>query len=168
MIQRGHLIAAGAVLLGSMIWMIQEWRHGARMAEVLAEHAQERAQHARAALDAVQAARAEEQRRAAAMEDARNEARKQLAAADAAATAARAAERRLRQRIDALVANAARRDPGLAAGGPAAGPAIDMLAHMLGRAVDAAGQLAEHADRSRIAGLTCERAYDRVRGDGLR
>lgn len=35
-----------------------------------------------------------------------------------------------------------------------------------GRALDTAGQLAAYADRARIAGLTCERAYDEVRRVG--
>jgi len=55
--------------------------------------------------------------------------------------------------------NVSARNPTLAAGGPPTGSSVDMLAHVLGRAVQAAGQLAEYADRARIAGLTCERAY---------
>jgi hypothetical protein len=74
----------------------------------------------------------------------------------------------LQQRIDALVANTAHRNPALADGGPSkpSGDAVDMLAHMLGRALDAAGQLAVYADKLRIAGLMCERAYDGVAADG--
>jgi hypothetical protein len=38
-----------------------------------------------------------------------------------------------------------------------------LLAYMLGRAVDRATALAGIADRARIAGLTCQRAYDSLR-----
>lgn len=159
---RGYAAAAlaGGMVLGAAAWTVRGWRGDAALARSEANHATVMEEHARAALAAVDAARTEEQRRAAALEDARNDAlEKAAAAADDAATA-HAAGQRLRARIDALVADAGRRDPALAAGGPAAGDSIDMLAHVLGRAIDAAGQLATYADRARIAGLTCERAYD--------
>ncbi|TBV16941.1 DUF2514 domain-containing protein [Stutzerimonas kirkiae] len=40
----------------------------------------------------------------------------------------------------------------------------DLLADVLGRADDRAGELAAIADRARAAGLTCERVYDGVSG----
>jgi hypothetical protein len=42
--------------------------------------------------------------------------------------------------------------------------AVDLLAYMLGRVSDRAEELASVADRARIAGLMCEKAYDSVRG----
>ena len=45
----------------------------------------------------------------------------------------------------------------------AAGAAVDMLAHMLDGALDAAGRLAEYAYQARVAGLVCERIYDSMR-----
>ncbi len=40
-----------------------------------------------------------------------------------------------------------------------------VLADVLGRIDSAAGELAAHADRARVAGMACEAAYDMV-GDG--
>ena len=43
--------------------------------------------------------------------------------------------------------------------------AVDLLAYMLSRVSGRAEALAGVADRARIAGLTCERAYEAVRGN---
>ncbi|WP_334070261.1 DUF2514 family protein, partial [Burkholderia cepacia] len=64
----------------------------------------------------------------------------------------------LQQRVDQLVAAA--RHPAATTGGSAAGDALDLLANVLGRADQRAGDLAEYADRARIAGQQCERDYD--------
>ncbi|WP_343726706.1 DUF2514 family protein [Burkholderia seminalis] len=112
----------------------------------------------RAQLDAVAAARAEEQRRAAAQSEIAKDANQQRTAALADAFSARAAAGSLQQRVDQLVAAA--RHPAVAAGSPAAGDALDLLADVLGRADQRAGELAEYADRARIAGQQCERDYD--------
>ncbi|AOK00204.1 DUF2514 family protein [Burkholderia vietnamiensis] len=112
----------------------------------------------KALLAAVAAARAEEQRRTAAQSEIAKDANQQRTAALADAFAARAAAGSLQQRVDQLVAAA--RHPTAAAGGPAAGDALDLLADVLGRADERAGELAEYADRARIAGQQCERDYD--------
>ncbi|MBR8135160.1 DUF2514 family protein [Burkholderia cenocepacia] len=112
----------------------------------------------KAQLDAVAAARTEEQRRTAAQSEIANDANQQLTAALADAFAARAAAGSLQQRVDELVAAA--RHPAAAAGSPATGDALDLLADVLGRANQRAGELAEYADRVRIAGQQCERDYD--------
>ncbi|MBU9340729.1 DUF2514 family protein [Burkholderia multivorans] len=112
----------------------------------------------KAQLDAVSAARAEEQRRTAAQQEIANDANQQRTAALADAFAARAAAGSLQQRVDQLVAAA--RHPAAAVGSPATGDALDLLADVLGRADEAAGELAEYADRARIAGQQCERDYD--------
>ncbi|MCA8014592.1 DUF2514 domain-containing protein [Burkholderia vietnamiensis] len=112
----------------------------------------------KAQLAAVAAARAEEQRRTAAQSEIAKDANQQRTAALADAFAARAAAGSLQQRVDQLVAAA--RHPAAAAGGPAAGDALDLLADVLGRADQRAGELAEYADRARIAGQQCERDYD--------
>ncbi|KVF93532.1 DUF2514 family protein [Burkholderia vietnamiensis] len=112
----------------------------------------------KAQLAAVAAARAEEQRRTAAQSEIANDANQQRTAALADAFAARAAAGSLQQRVDRLVAAA--RNPAVAAGSPAAGDAVDLLADVLGRADQRAGELAEYADRARIAGQQCERDYD--------
>ncbi|RQT71928.1 DUF2514 family protein [Burkholderia cepacia] len=122
---------------------------GARVTVVAAQKAQ---------FDAVAAARAEEQRRTAAQQEIANDANQQRTAALADAFAARAAAGSLQQRVDQLVAAA--RHPAASAGGPATGGALDLLANVLGRADQRAGDLAEYADRARIAGQQCERYYD--------
>ncbi|MCA8239842.1 DUF2514 family protein [Burkholderia sp. AU32262] len=112
----------------------------------------------KAQLGAVEAARAEEQRRTAAQSEIANDANKQRTAALADAFAARAAAGSLQQRVDQLVASA--RHPTTAAGSPATGDALDLLADVLGRADERAGELAAYADAARIAGQQCERDYD--------
>ena len=49
---------------------------------------------------------------------------------------------------------------GVAAAGPTASDALDLLADLFGRADEAAGELAEFADAAHAAGLTCQRSYD--------
>jgi hypothetical protein len=73
------------------------------------------------------------------------------------ADAARSAADRLRLRVRALAArcSAAAADPGAPASAPG-----DLLADVQRRIDAAAGVLAEHADRSRLAGLACERSYE--------
>ncbi|WP_321967671.1 DUF2514 family protein [Burkholderia cepacia] len=112
----------------------------------------------KAQIAAVAAARAEEQRRTAAQSEIANDANQQRTAALADAFAARAAAGSLQQRVDQLVA--ASRHPSAAAGSPATGDALDLLADVLGRADQRAGELAEYADRAHIAGRQCERDYD--------
>jgi hypothetical protein len=112
----------------------------------------------KAQLDAVAAARAEEQRRTAAQQEIANDANQQRTAALADAFAARAAAGSLQQRVDQLVAAA--RHPAAAAGSPAAGDALDLLADVLGRSDETSGELAKIADDRGIAGQQCERDYD--------
>jgi len=152
---RGYAAAAvvAASLAGPTGWIAQGWRKDAQHAQYLAAQAQ-------ATVAAVEAARIEERRRTAAVEKARDDAQKQAAVAAADASAARVAGQRLRARIDAILADASSRDPALASGGAPTGAPLDLLAYMLRGAIDRAGQLAEYADHARIAGLTCERAYD--------
>ncbi|KVF08998.1 hypothetical protein WJ04_09215 [Burkholderia vietnamiensis] len=112
----------------------------------------------KAQLDAVTAARAEEQRRTAAQSEIAKDANQQRTAALADAFAARAAAGSLQQRVDQLVAAA--HHPATASGSPATGDALDLLADVLGRADERAGELAAYADAARIAGQQCERDYD--------
>ena len=78
------------------------------------------------------------------------------ARADAAAAASAADG--LRKQVAVLVERA--RQPAVAAGSTPTGDAVDLLADVLGRADERAGELAEYADRARIAGQQCERDYD--------
>ncbi|WP_333986736.1 DUF2514 family protein [Burkholderia cepacia] len=112
----------------------------------------------KAQLDAVAAARAEEQRRTAAQSEIANDANQQRTAALADAFAARAAAGSLQQRVDQLVAAA--RHPTATAGSSTADDALDLLADVFGRADQRQGELAAYADAARIAGQQCERDYD--------
>lgn len=109
-------------------------------------------------LAAVSAARTEEQRRTAAQSENAKNANQQRTAALADAFAARAAAGSLQQRVDQLVAAA--RHSATSAGSPATGDTLGLLVDVLGRADQRAGELAEYADRARIAGQQCERDYD--------
>ncbi|HDV8348848.1 TPA: DUF2514 family protein [Burkholderia vietnamiensis] len=146
---RVWLVVIAATVGGLAAGYFKGHADGTRTTVVAAQKAQ---------LAAVAAARAEEQRRTAAQSEIAKDANQQRTAALADAFAARAAAGSLQQRVDQLVAAA--RHPAAAAGGTATGDALDLLADVLGRADQRAGELAEYADRARIAGQQCERDYD--------
>ena len=126
----------------------------------------ERAQAVKAALQAAEQARKEEARRAFEHERIARDASQDLAKARAAATAADGAAGRLREHVARLAAQCAGgppEDSGAAtSGSPAAGPGL-VLAHMLGGLEGRGRELAAYADQARIAGQTCERAYDALK-----
>ncbi len=108
--------------------------------------------------------RSEEQRRQTAIEGIRRDAQEKIAAVAADAAAADDAASRLRARVAQLSRRPAS-CAGAAGGGETTDPARDLLAVMLSRIDKAAGGIAEFADRSRAAGLTCQVSYDAVRGN---
>jgi len=144
--------AAVCALLFGAGWIAQGWRLNAQIAQIEADQAQ-------ALTAAIQQARAEEQRRQIALEGIRKDAQDQITIAAADADAARVAAVGLQQQVDRL---AARRCPAAADGSPAADPAGLLLADLLGRIDKRAGELAAYADRSRIAGNACVKAYRSV------
>ena len=133
-------------------------------AEVTAKWTAEDLKRSLVAAAASEAARIEEQRRAAAQKEATDEADKKLARARADVLIADAASGRLQQRYAALLAAArggqAPVDTGSAQPGPTADDAALLLAELQRRLDARAGELAQYADSARIAGQTCERAYD--------
>ncbi|MPT40000.1 MAG: DUF2514 family protein [Achromobacter sp.] len=151
---------AGGLILGGAAWTAQEWRWDAKVARVEAARAQERDAQAQATMTAIEAARDEGRRRTAAVEKARDDAKEMAAGAAADAAGARAERDGLRAQANALASSAVARDPAAADGSPAGASAVDLLAYMLGRVSDRATELAGVADRARIAGFTCERAYE--------
>lgn len=157
-------LVVGAIVAGGAAWKVQGWRHDSQLSDLRRESAEERADQALATVAAVNAALEEGKRRTAALETARDDAQKQAIAAAADAAGARDERDRMRAHANTLARAAAGRDPAIALGSPAGAAAVDLLAYMLGRAIDRAEGLAVIADRARIAGLTCERAYDEVRG----
>ncbi len=138
-------------------------RYQAGQAEVQVWWNAEKVQTQAAALKAQAANAFETARRNREQQDAIHERDTKLAAALADADALRAAGVRLRSDTATFIAahrRGAARDPALAAGGPAAPDAPDLLADVFGRADDAAGELAQALDHSYLAGLTCERIHD--------
>lgn len=123
-----------------------------------------RAEWSESARKAEARARSEEQRRQTAIEGIRRDAQEKIAAVAADAAAADDAAGRLRARVAELSRRPAR-CPGAAGGSEATDTARDLLADMLGRLDEAAGGVAEFADRSRAAGLTCQFAYEALKGN---
>jgi len=123
-----------------------------------------RAEWSEAARQAEARARSEEQRRQTAIEGIRRDAQDKIAAVAADAAAADDAAIRLRARV-AVLSRRPASCPGVAGGGEAADPARDLLAVMLSRIDEASGGVAEFADRSRAAGLTCQVSYEALKGD---
>lgn len=152
-------VVALVFLAAWLAWTVQGWRQGEALADEQRQHAQTRAIHATAAEAAQRRERDEEKRRTAAMETLRHES--DLALADAVQRERDAGAVRLR---DALNDYARRHRAGGGAApaqpGAPAFDAIGLLAVVFGELDEMAGVYAAEADRSRIAGLTCERAYD--------
>ncbi|WP_261524453.1 DUF2514 domain-containing protein [Burkholderia multivorans] len=106
----------------------------------------------------LKAERDEYQRRTAAQQENANHAAKERDLARADAAAAASAADGLRKQVATLIERA--RHPAATTGSAAAGDALDLLADVLGRVDERSGELAEYADRARIAGQQCERDYD--------
>lgn len=157
------LITAGAAVLALMAlsaagaWQWQWNRYERQISDI-------RAANAEAARVALAQARSEEQRRQTAIEGIRRDAQEQIAAVAADAAAADDAAGRLRARVAQLSRRPAS-CAGAADGGDTTDPARDLLAVMLSRLDEASGGIAEFADRSRAAGLTCQFAYEALKGD---
>ena len=143
--------AAGLLLAGA----VQGWRYGEQIAGIRAEQAQ-------AVTDAVTAARAEEQHRINKLEVIANDTRSKLDAAHADAAAARRSSDGLRKQLADYRART-RCNPAVAGGSTPAEDPLFLLSDLLSRADERAGELAEFADRSHIAGRACETAYDSLR-----
>lgn len=153
-------IACGSLSAG---YWLRGMRADRELAELRTQHASQLATQIDAALRASEEARREEARRAFAMEGVARDARTQAEQARRDAVAADDAARRLRDHAARLAAQCARpaavHPAATVASPPAAGPGL-VLADLRDRADQVAGELAAAVDRSRIAGLACERAYD--------
>lgn len=153
-------LALAAAALFAAGWTVNGWRLGEKLSGTETAQANERRNQAYAQVKAVDAARLEEQRRTAAQTEIANAATKDLEGARADAVAANDASGRLRQRVaELLAASRAASNPTASGRGPAAGDPLGVLADVLSGADQRAGVLAEYADRTRVAGQACERAY---------
>lgn len=112
--------------------------------------------------NAVVLAREEERRRQADMDKVRQDAEKQIARAEADATAADAAADSLREQAKRLAARASQcaGNTGTTQHSETATSPGVVLADVLSRADERAGQLAAAYDRARASGLACEQAYE--------
>lgn len=157
-----------------MTWLLANWKligvavllsllglQTVRVAELQQAAAERKAVDAESQRLAERAQRSEEQRRTAAVAKEATSAQTQTTALDASLPAARAASDGVRDaatgaagraRASACPAATSARQPG--------GDPIGLLVDVLGRADKRAGELAEYADRLRIAGIACERSYD--------
>lgn len=148
------ILLAMAVSAGGT-WKVQDWRYGARLADIARDQAI-------AITEAGNAAHKEEQRRQASVNKEASNAREQNKAAAVDAGAADAAGDRLHVDADKLAADACPDDSGTAKRGASATRAAMVLSDLLQRADKRAGELAAAYDRSRIAGLACERSYNQI------
>jgi len=147
----GLAVAVLMALSAAGAWQWQANAYGLQLAEQAATHAQ-------ALADAQAQARAEEQRRQSAIEGIRRDAQDHIAQAETDAAAAADHAVSLQQQVAKLARRPAR-CAGAADGSEAADPSLLLLADVLGRIDARAGELAAYADRARIAGVSCERAY---------
>lgn len=160
-----------AVVVGSSLvaagWLARGQIARGQIAELHARHAAAVASAEAAARQAVEAARARETEIINRTEEIVRDARTTVEGLRADAAAAVAAADGLRL---AAARYAARRCPGPGASAAAAGGSqaaglsgdmrdADRLLRVLAELDSTAGALADHADRSRAAGLACERAY---------
>lgn len=131
---------------------------------------EEIARLANARTKAEQEAREEELRRQAEIDEVRNHAQEKIAQAQADAVAAGVESGRLREQARRLAARASQcaSNSGATQGSPAAERPAVVLADLLSRADERAGELAAAYDRARASGLACERAYDSLRTETMK
>lgn len=144
------LVALVALGAASGAWVTDTWWQ--------AKHAAFEKKASNQAAIAQAVARAEEQRRQAAIEEIRANAQKEndLVAADAAAADARADGL---QRELARIKRAASSNTCAAAGGAPATITAELLADMLGELEQAGREIAAEADRRGVAGRACEASF---------
>jgi hypothetical protein len=161
------LIGVLALCLACM-WLGYEWRDReaeTQLAHLQAQHAEARAAQSLDLAAAEKQHREREQRREDLIRETLNAAHTKLIQAQRDAADAHGASYRLQRRVSALIAARAA-DPSASCPAARAGPPADapgdLLADLFSRIDAAAGELGEYADRARIAGEACERAFDAV------
>jgi len=157
-----------------MTWLLANWKLVAmavllallglqtvRIAELKEDAAEKHAADLETRLLADRAQRTEEQRRVAAVAKEAQDAQAKIASLEDSLRLARTASDGVR---DAAAGAAIRARAQSCAPKPGPGQSgadtLDLLVDVLGRADGRAGELAEYADRLRIAGVACERSYE--------
>lgn len=165
-IKSGLTGAAIAAAIFLFAWNVQGWRYEAQLAELKAQHSLELAARMTDVAHAEALARQIEHELTEAMEVRDRETQEQLE--QITITERLAADQRVRDAAKEY-ATRYRRDVALATAAAereAADTAIRMFAELLSQSDDLAGIYAAEADRSRVAGLACEAAYEDVRKRG--
>lgn len=166
-------LIGGALLLAvaaSTGWVARGKLAAAQVARVQAAAAEQQAKAEKRAREAIEAARAREQQIIDRTQEIVHETRDVLAtmardaaAADAAAGGLRDAAARIAARCNTRHAPAAPAGGSPAASLPSSMHDGERLLRVLAELDGAAGAYADAADRSRAAGLACERIYEQVR-----
>lgn len=161
------LCAGVAAALGGAVLAFGHHERDVGRAEVRAEWHADQAQQLAVQVADHERVATETQRRISAMQEIVNDATEQKTAALVDAGSARAERDRLRQQqaryVASVRAGLTPADTASSPGSPPAGAAIDLLSDLFGESDEGAGILAAALDRSRAAGLACERAYESLK-----
>ena len=153
-------IAVGAVVIAALSfssgWLAQGWRKDEQIASL------ERAQAVAVAM-AYEQVREIEKRQQAAMEVIRHDATLHIMEVQTDADTANHTAERLHKELARYRTNAA--SACTATGSPSAQDSIGVLIGVLEGLESAGREIAEYADRARVAGSACERAYDSLRNE---
>ncbi|GGX11050.1 hypothetical protein GCM10007242_16350 [Pigmentiphaga litoralis] len=164
---KGLAAACGVCLLAGTFagHKVEAWRQGVKYSALVATNAKGMQDYSDRAYRAETAQREEGERRQDEKDTIQNEARDRIAVIQADAVRAAGERDRLRGQLAAFTAShrSAGADPAAGAGGPPAADSLDLLAIMFSESDDTAGILASALDRSRDAGLTCERQYESLK-----
>lgn len=151
---------AGVATLAAGVQTVRLAHEQSKTAQVEAQMAKQRADATKAALVETQRLRAIAATQAREQTEALNDAQKSIDIAKSdARTASRTADKLLIYASELAGRCAAKSSAAPSGASPAASAPGDLLAELLGRVNAAAGEIAEHADRARIAGLACERIH---------
>lgn len=156
------IVVAASIASALAAWTVQGWRMGQQLEAAEVRHTQAMLDLEQTGREAVDAARAEEQRRTAEVQKAVDEANQVVARARADADSAVDAGERLRNQLAALTAScrAAAGHTGPAVPGAPADATADLLADVQRRIDEATERIAGFADLAHAAGSTCERIHD--------
>jgi hypothetical protein len=163
------LAAAGGVclLVGTFAGhKVEAWRQGARYSALVASNAKVMQDYSDRAYNAEKGEREKGERWQDEKDKLQNEARDRIAVVQADAVGAAGERDRMRGQLAAFTARyrGTGQDPVPGTRSSAAGDALDLLTELFSQSDDASGVLAEALDRSRAAGLACERQYDSLGG----
>ncbi len=155
-------LAVGAVIVLGGWWAIHHYGETRYQAGVTAQVAADK----EAVAQQEKLNREKEQQHAAELAAAQKENADQLAAAERGRAAADKSASSFRVQLNEVTRilndSAAGADPAAKSAGPSARATALLLADVLGKSVERNKQLADYADRARIAGQLCERSHDAI------